>query len=152
MIKRMLKAAKRPILMSLENLILRWVNFLLLLKFMCVGQISFAYRYCVCICVEHTFLAWSHMLIEMQYWLTGKILFKELLGFWIDILYYASILTSFLTEHGDIKVLLQGYFWICLSMQISSIHWKIIISLKIFWVTASNQLMNNYGILTGWTI
>jgi hypothetical protein len=32
-----------------------------------LGRISFAYRYCVCISVEHTFLVWSHILIDLQY-------------------------------------------------------------------------------------
>jgi hypothetical protein len=39
-----------------------------------LGQISL---YCVCISVEHTFLVLSHILIDMQDWLTGKIIFKE---------------------------------------------------------------------------
>ncbi len=39
MIKRMLKAAKRPTLMSPENLILRWVNFFYFCYYLCQGSI-----------------------------------------------------------------------------------------------------------------
>jgi hypothetical protein len=44
-----------------------------------LGHISL---YWVCISVEHTFLVWSDIVIDMQYWLAGKIIFKEFLGNW----------------------------------------------------------------------